>query len=52
MKADGTPEAAIAQIKSKEYCEKLRKENVTEILAVGIRYDTGSKEHLCVIEEI
>ncbi|MDE7415619.1 MAG: ATP-binding protein [Lachnospiraceae bacterium] len=52
LKADDTPEAAIAQIKSKEYCEKLRKENVENILAVGLSYDTGRKEHQCVIEEI
>lgn len=46
------PEAAIAQIKSKEYYEKLRKENVKNILAVGISYDTDRKEHQCMIEEI
>ncbi len=52
LKADDTPEAAIAQIKSKGYCEKLRKENIERILAVGLSYDTGKKEHQCVIEEI
>lgn len=52
LKADDTPEAAIAQIKSREYCEKLRKENIGSILAVGISYDTKKKEHQCVIEEI
>ncbi|MDE7415618.1 MAG: ATP-binding protein [Lachnospiraceae bacterium] len=52
LKADDTPEAAIVQIKSKEYCEKLRKENIERILAVGLSYDTGKKEHQCVIEEI
>lgn len=52
LKADATPEAAIAQIRSKEYCEKLRRENVERILAVGLSYDTGKKEHQCFIEEI
>ena len=52
LKADDTPEAAIAQIKNKEYCEKLQAENVTNILAVGLSYDTGRKEHQCIIEEI
>ncbi len=52
LKADKTPEDAIAQIKDKDYCEKLRKENVTRILAVGINYDTKEKEHQCVIEEL
>ena len=52
LKADDTPEAAIAQIKRKEYCEKLRKENVGVVLAVGLSYDTHRKEHSCIIEEI
>lgn len=52
LKADDTPEAAIAQIRRKEYCEKLRKEKVERIFAVGLSYDTGKKEHQCVIEDI
>ncbi|WP_251206048.1 AAA family ATPase [Acetatifactor aquisgranensis] len=52
LKADSTPQDAIAQIKNKEYCEKLRKENVTNILAVGLSYDTGKKEHLCTITDL
>ncbi len=52
LKANDTPEAAIAQIIEKEYCEKLQKENVENILAVGISYDTEKKEHQCVIENI
>ena len=32
LKADSTPEAAIRQIKEREYCEKLLKEGVNEIL--------------------
>lgn len=52
LKADATPQEAIAQIKNKEYCEKLRKENVKDILAVGLSYDTGKKEHHCIITDI
>lgn len=52
LKADSTPEAAIHQIKDKEYCEKLIKENVECILLVGINYDTVKKEHQCKIEEM
>ena len=52
LKADGTPESAIAQIKDKEYYEKLRKENVKNILLVGLSYDIGKKEHQCIIEEM
>ena len=52
LKADKTPEDAIAQIKEKEYCEKLRAENVTQILAVGMNYDTKEKNHQCVIETL
>ncbi len=52
LKADATPEDAIAQIRNKEYCEKLRKEKVERILAVGIAYDTGKKEHRCRIEDV
>lgn len=52
LKADTSPEAAIRQIKEKEYCEKLKNESVKKILAVGITYDTAKKEHQCMIEEI
>lgn len=52
LKADSTPEAAIRQIKDKEYCEKLKKENVQVILLVGINYDTNQKVHQCRIEGI
>ncbi|MDE7313520.1 MAG: ATP-binding protein [Eubacterium sp.] len=52
LKAGGTPQAAISQIREKEYCEKLRKEGVANILGVGICYDSDKKEHRCVIEEI
>ena len=52
LKADKTPNDAIAQIKEKEYSEKLKKENVSSILAVGLNYDTDKKEHQCIIEEL
>lgn len=42
-------EAAIAQIKRKQYPESLR-EYSGEILLVGIDYDKKTKEHMCVIE--
>lgn len=50
LKADKTPDDAIAQIKEKEYSEKLKKENVSSILAVGLNYDATKKEHQCIIE--
>lgn len=52
LKADSTPEAAINQIKEKEYCEKLKKEHVENILMVGISYNMDTKEHQCRIEEV
>ncbi len=52
LKADSSPEAAIFQIKNKEYSEKLRKKKVGSILAVGINYNSRKKEHQCLIEEL
>lgn len=52
LKADKSPEAAIAQIKEKEYAEKLQKEQIGSILLVGINYDADKKEHQCIIEEL
>lgn len=52
LKAGNTPESAIVQIKEKEYSEKLRRENVQNILMVGISYDMEKKEHQCKIEEV
>ncbi len=52
LKSDSSPEAAILQIKNKEYSEKLRKKKVGSILAVGINYDSRKKEHQCLIEEL
>ena len=42
---------AITQIKEKEYIEKLKREQVENILLVGISYDIDKKEHQCAIEE-
>ncbi|MDE6891468.1 MAG: ATP-binding protein [Lachnospiraceae bacterium] len=52
LKSDASPETALSQIKEREYCEKLREENVEKILAVAISYDSRKKEHQCLIEEI
>lgn len=51
LKADSTPEAAIRQIKEREYEKKLKEECVEKILFVGISYDTNRKEHRCRIQE-
>ncbi|MBU3136417.1 ATP-binding protein [Clostridium gasigenes] len=53
LKKDGTPEAAIKQIREKEYALKFRKEyKDKKVLAVGICYNSDTKEHNCIIEEI
>lgn len=52
LKAGSSPETAIRQIRQKEYGEKLKRENVKSILAVGINYDSDQKEHQCIIEEL
>ena len=43
LKANDTPEAAIVQIKNKEYSNKLMNENIERIFAVGISYDSNKK---------
>lgn len=52
LKADSSPETALKQIIDKEYNEKLKREQIETILAVGISYDSRQKEHFCRIEEI
>ena len=52
LKANSTPQEAIAQIKEKEYSQKLRNEKVQTILAVGLSYNTTEKVHQCIIEEL
>ncbi len=58
LKAGGTPEQALQQIKDKNYALRLKgklgeNQNVTgRILGVGISYDKKSKEHSCIVEEL
>lgn len=47
LKVGGTPEEAIAQIKSRKY--SMRVEDCSEVLLVGISYDM-KKKHMCRIE--
>ena len=47
-----TVDAALKQIKEKEYTQKLRNEKVQTILAVGLSYNTTEKVHQCIIEEL
>ena len=49
LKKDRTVRAAIAQIKERNYPEKVR-EYTGDILLVGINYDEKTKEHECSIE--
>ncbi|MCM1257975.1 MAG: ATP-binding protein [Roseburia sp.] len=51
LKANSTPEAAIKQMKEREYSEKLIKEGIEKILLVGISYDTDKRVHACKIVE-
>ena len=50
LKAEGTPEGAIGQIKEKNYPEELRNYG-GEVLLVGISYAQKTKEHRCTIEK-
>ncbi len=50
LKHNNTAEAAVAQIKAKNYPQKLA-EYSGEILLVGISYD-DSKGHSCIIEKV
>ena len=53
LKKDDTAEKAINQIKEKDYSMKFIKENAErKILAVGICYNSKTKEHECKIEEL
>ncbi len=51
LKWDKGADAAIAQIKKRQYPESLRSFS-GEILLVGIDYDKKTKEHTCVIESL
>ncbi|MCC8162265.1 MAG: ATP-binding protein [Lachnospiraceae bacterium] len=56
LKVDDTPEAAIQQIKEKNYVLKFqgrlaeKKRHTGQILLVGIGYDRKRKEHRCKVE--
>ena len=53
LKKDDTVDNAINQIKERDYAQKFIKENEgRKILAVGICYNSKSKDHECKIEEI
>lgn len=58
LKVDHTPDEAIAQIKEKEYALRLKGKLAEKmrytgrILAVGIGYDKGTKQHRCKVEEL
>ncbi|MBB6625511.1 AAA family ATPase [Clostridium gasigenes] len=53
LKKDDTPENAIKQIREKEYVQKFRKEyKDRKVLAVGICYNSETKEHSCIIEDL
>lgn len=50
LKAGRTAKNAIAQIKKKNYIEKVKK--CDSILLVGIQYDKKTKRHKCIIEKV
>ncbi|MGL5086990.1 MAG: PD-(D/E)XK nuclease domain-containing protein, partial [Clostridium sp.] len=53
LKKDDTPKNAIKQIRDKEYVQKFRKEyRDRKILAVGICYNSETKDHTCEIEKL
>lgn len=58
LKVDATPDDAIKQIKDRQYALRFtgklgEKQKYTgKILAVGIGYDTKSKEHCCKVVEL
>ena len=51
LKKDKTAEAAIAQIKAKNYPAKVA-QYTDNLLLVGINYDEDTKRHTCVIEKL
>lgn len=51
LKVNAAPKTAVRQIREKEYCEKLKREQIERILLVGISYDKKKKNHRCMIEE-
>jgi hypothetical protein len=51
LKCDSSPDAAIDQIKSRNYSSKVS-EYAGDILLVGINYDRKTKTHSCRIERV
>lgn len=51
LKKDKTADAAIAQIKRKNYPAKVA-QYTDNLLLVGINYDKDKKQHSCVIEKL
>ncbi len=51
LKKDKNPGTAIAQIKTRDYMAKVM-EYTSDILLVGINYDTKTKTHSCKIENL
>lgn len=49
LKVGDTPEHAIAQIKEKNYLQKI--EAASSVLLVGMAYEKGKKIHQCKIEK-
>lgn len=50
LKYNDSAASAISQIKDKDYARKIR-EDVDDIMLVGINYDKKSKKHECIIEK-
>lgn len=50
LKVDGSCEQALAQIREKNYMQRV--EDCQEILLVGINYDSKTKQHTCRIEKV
>ena len=53
LKWDKTPDAAVGQIKAKNYLDVLRRHGHTgEAVIVGVTYNVRTGEHLCRIEKV
>jgi hypothetical protein len=50
LKCDKTAKGAIAQVKEKNYSEKIQ-QYTGKIILVGINYDRETKTHTCMVEE-
>ena len=55
LKVDDSAENALKQIKDKNYIQRFRgkvteKQEVNEVILIGISYDKHNKKHTCKIE--